>query len=1060
MKRELLWALACALLVALAAAAGHGGDAEIAALLAFRDALSGWNEAVRSNGIQLVGWQAAGRGAAATAADAAGGNGSIASAGVCSWSSVVCDAHGRVEELNLSWPQLHVLSACERRGEPAAASTCRFELPAELAALGPPLARLPALAALRLSQLGLRGTLPSDWAGGLLSRLTVLDLSGNRLTGSFPAAWQLGSASTSSTSSGKAGSGGRASSGANSSRAAAGGSGGAGAVAGQAWPATHLDLSLNRLSGRLPAWLPTAFPGLQKLRLGGNQLQGPLLAGWLQPGAWANLTLLDLSHNPLAGGLPHALPEGPQEGADGTGNSSQRLAHPPLPALTELRLIGCGLEGTAPGDWSQFPSLRELRLDDNRLTGSLPPSWGAPAGGAAGDDATAWAAGAQAWVQGNDFDGPVPCCQTRLVVQPGNERLCTLGAPRGVEQDVRYQRYACSAAQQPEGQGDGDGGGGGAPRCSLGPAALPVCGPAPPDPVAEALALAHPPWWRSAAAAWVAGAVAAAVLLALAAAGGVQAWRSGVRILRWERAFKRRFARGEDGESDEDEEEGGAYQEGLEEEEEGEQAKLLAPGSGPSAPASGSSVGSGRFLGGRSAGSGGAPGSRRSPSSSRRLHSASIRLKPEDFQIQLDGQGKPVLLGSGAFSKVYRGQLFGALPVAIKALSVGPAQRHAEQRLWREVELLRRCTHPCIVQLLGVYSAPIPAAAGPATSAGAGGSPPQQQRQQQDLRSNPPASTQQPNPVGAHAAAGAAAGPAPSEAHCSDGNHSAGSSAGGGPGPGHALLGQAEAAPAAAPAQHYPTPPSTAQHPAVGPQQQRAPRRLMLVTELLEGGSLHDRLGEPELRWYRGGARVALDVARALAFLHRQSIAHLDVKPANVLLTGLGLAPHGGGGGGGGWFGLGGGGGWFGLGGGGGMPPARAGAGAVAKIADVGLARITGTGSAGFAIRACGTPLYAAPEQMVNGRVGLSADMYSFAWVLHAIVTGERLRRRGEGRPLRPPQDCPAQVAALITRCLSTNPAARPSAEDAALVLEVCQPGRGGPSAPPLVVESELAQLS
>lgn len=70
-----------------------------AALLAFRDALSGWNEAVRSNGIQLVGWQAAGRGAAATAADAAGGNGSIASAGVCSWSSVVCDAHGRVEEL-------------------------------------------------------------------------------------------------------------------------------------------------------------------------------------------------------------------------------------------------------------------------------------------------------------------------------------------------------------------------------------------------------------------------------------------------------------------------------------------------------------------------------------------------------------------------------------------------------------------------------------------------------------------------------------------------------------------------------------------------------------------------------------------------------------------------------------------------------------------------------------------------------------------------------------------------------------------------------------------------
>lgn len=74
----------------------------------------------------------------------------------------------------------------------------------------------------------------------------------------------------------------------------------------------------------------------------------------------------------------------------------------------------------------------------------------------------------------------------------------------------------------------------------------------------------------------------------------------------------------------------------------------------------------------------------------------------------------------------------------------GPEQEHVQQqrqherRMWREVELLRQCRHPNLVQLLGVY---------------------------------------------------------------------------------------------------------------VSPAQQQ--RRLMLVTELLEGGSLAGRLGEPTLRWYR-----------------------------------------------------------------------------------------------------------------------------------------------------------------------------------------------------------------
>lgn len=77
----------------------------------------------------------------------------------------------------------------------------------------------------------------------------------------------------------------------------------------------------------------------------------------------------------------------------------------------------------------------------------------------------------------------------------------------------------------------------------------------------------------------------------------------------------------------------------------------------------------------------------------------------------------------------------------------------------------------------------------------------------------------------------------------------------------------------------------------------------VLLLEFCEGRDLHAALdvraagtSERLFSWYRRGRRVALQLARALNYLHNKQILHLDVKSANVLLTGAALrvVPRGG----------------------------------------------------------------------------------------------------------------------------------------------------------------------
>ncbi|KAL4527522.1 hypothetical protein Ndes2526A_g08695 [Nannochloris sp. 'desiccata'] len=171
--------------------------------------------------------------------------------------------------------------------------------------------------------------------------------------------------------------------------------------------------------------------------------------------------------------------------------------------------------------------------------------------------------------------------------------------------------------------------------------------------------------------------------------------------------------------------------------------------------------------------------------------------------------------------------------------------------------------------------------------------------------------------------------------------------------------------------------------------------KLLLVTELMEGGDLRHALNDPitkeSLAWHRSGKNVALDICRGLTALHAVRVVHRDLKSKNVLLTDT----------------------------------------CTAKIGDVGIAAVHSQGfltaSAGSVI---GTLAWSAPELILGERCTDKVDMYSFGIVLWEIATGE-MPRRGFTAPPPPSERCPVELAELISDCTRVDAKTRPSAKEA-----------------------------
>jgi len=183
------------------------------------------------------------------------------------------------------------------------------------------------------------------------------------------------------------------------------------------------------------------------------------------------------------------------------------------------------------------------------------------------------------------------------------------------------------------------------------------------------------------------------------------------------------------------------------------------------------------------------------------------------------------------------------------------------------------------------------------------------------------------------------------------------------------------------------------------------PGNLLIVTELMPRGSVYDLLHSPEILSFKLLMKFAKDAAMGMNWLHlsKPVFIHRDLKTGNLLVDQN----------------------WN------------------VKVSDFGLSHVKqkGEGVRG-SYGAIGTPLWMAPEVLLNKEYNESADVYSYGIVLWELFTREdpfpnienfdtmlEAVCRNNERP-NIPDNCPATLKKLIQKCWSPKPNARPTFEE------------------------------
>ena len=195
-----------------------------------------------------------------------------------------------------------------------------------------------------------------------------------------------------------------------------------------------------------------------------------------------------------------------------------------------------------------------------------------------------------------------------------------------------------------------------------------------------------------------------------------------------------------------------------------------------------------------------------------------------------------------------------------------------------------------------------------------------------------------------------------------------------------------------------------------------------VVTELLEGETLRERLANGPLRWTEA-VDVGLAIAEGLAAAHARGVVHRDLKPANIFRTKDGRI----------------------------------------KILDFGLARMdaeplaedraelptaTETGTL------LGTVGYMSPEQVRGERVDARSDIFSFGCVLFEMLAGAQafrgptsaetmvaILREEPADSLAETPEIPIALRRVVAHCLAKDPNRRiQSARDLVLSLKDVDP--------------------